>query len=72
MSKKKKVRKFLLLHGLHSDGEKTYKRGDKIDTTTDLNRMNSSGSVKFREIGAAPSSDEPELKTEPEDTPVAG
>jgi len=71
MSKKKKVRKFLLLHGRHTDGEKTYKRGDKIDTTTDLNKMNSRGSTKFREISTSPS-DEPELKPEPEKTPVAG
>ena len=55
-----------MLHGSHSDGNRTYERGDVVETTTDLNKMNSRGSIKFAEVGAEPSEpDESEVKESP-------
>ena len=52
--------KFKVLHGSHSEGKnedgtsRIYRRGDIVDSVTDLNKLNYSGSTKFEEIPEIP------------------
>jgi hypothetical protein len=51
MAKAGKTRQFKLLRGLHSEGGKTYKPGDIINSASDLSRHNSRHSKKFARVG---------------------
>lgn len=46
--------KFQILHGTHTEWGKTYKRGQIIESMSDLDRFNKPGARKFRRLDALP------------------
>ncbi len=42
--------RFKVLVGRHAEGGEVYSAGDVVDSATDLNLMNSPGSVKFEQL----------------------
>ncbi len=48
--KKKFFGRFLLLAGSHNEGGRTYKRGDVVDSASDLNQMNAPNAIKFQRV----------------------
>lgn len=66
--------KFRVLRGIHSEGGVTYEAGGIVDSSTNLLRMNSPGSVKFVKVGQEPvlaSASEP-LQSPDQLIPTAG
>ena len=41
---------FKVLRGSHSEGGKTYRKGEVVDSKSDLIKHNSSGSIKFANV----------------------
>lgn len=62
--------KFKLNVGSHREGDKTYKAGDEINTTSDLRQFNTKGSqprfTLMSETVRKPKPDKPEVSSEPE------
>lgn len=46
--------RFRVLAGVHSEGGRTYYKGDIVDRKSDLNRLNSPGSLKFEHVPDEP------------------
>lgn len=46
--------RFRVLHGHHSEGGKSYGKGDIVDSASDLSTLNAPGAVKFELVDGGP------------------